>query len=97
MWDGSLGLGLGPHMCQVLQGRALVLGDHLVQQHPLGPVQGCGVLHQLHAVVQQGSTSTEQSPPSHTHTHTELTAVTVLSPLLLTFSELSHASDLLLL
>lgn len=33
----------------------------------------------------------------HTHTHTELTAVNVLSPLLLTFSELSDGSDLLLL
>lgn len=45
--------------------------------------------------------SYSRGPPpqsrAHRHTHTELTAVTVLSPLLLTFSERSHASDLLLL
>lgn len=41
----------GPHVCQVFQCRTLLLGYHSIQQHSLGPVQGCRVLHHLHAVI----------------------------------------------
>lgn len=82
------------HLCQVFQCRTLLLGYHLVQQHSLGPVQGCGVLHQLHAVIQQRSTSTEQSARSQTEA--KLTVRTVFA-LLLTFSEQPDGSVFLLL
>lgn len=83
----------GPHVRQVLKCRTLLLGYHLIQQHSLGPVQGCGVLHQLHAVIQQGPTFTRQGAQSQT----EITLTGTTSSPPLTFSELSNGPDLLLL
>lgn len=42
-------------MCQVLQLCTLVLRYHMIQQHPLSPVQVHRFLHQLHTVVYQGA------------------------------------------
>ena len=46
-------------MCQVSEVRALLLRYDIIQQHPLRPVQGRRVLHQLHLVKQQGATYTD--------------------------------------
>lgn len=83
----------GPHVCQVFECRALLLGYDVIQQHSLGPVQGCGVLHQLHALIQQRPTFTRQRAQSQT----EVTPTVTTSSPPLTFSELSNGPDFLLL
>lgn len=80
-------------MCQVFECGTLLLGYHLIQQHSLGPVQGCRVLHQLHAVIQQRPTFTHQRAQSQT----EITLTVTTSSPPLTFSELSNGPDFLLL
>lgn len=51
----------GPYMCQVSELCTLLLRYNMIQQHPLGPIQGHRVLHQLHTVIQQGATYTDHS------------------------------------
>lgn len=46
-------------MCQVSEVGALLLIYDVIQQHPLGPVQGRRVLHQLHTLIQQRATFTD--------------------------------------
>lgn len=43
-------------MCQVSEICTLILRYDVIQQDPLGAVQGHGVLHQLHTLIHQGAT-----------------------------------------
>lgn len=48
-------------MCQVFELGALLFRYNPVQEDPLTPVQGHGVLHQLHTVIYQRATYTDHS------------------------------------